>query len=78
MTSEEIIREIASLPTEAKREVEDLVTRLRKRYASVRASKSVESNGLETEGFIGMWGDREEMTDSTAWVRGVPDKHWAN
>lgn len=78
MTSEEIIKEMASLPAEAKREIEDLVTRLRKRYGSAKTSKSDTATGLETEEFIGMWIDRGEMTDSSAWVRGVRDKHWAN
>lgn len=78
MTSEEIIREIASLPAEARREIEDLVARLRERYRFAKAPKSAAASGLETEEFIGMWSDRGEMTDSSAWVRGVRDKHWAN
>jgi len=73
MTSEEIIREIASLPAEAKREVEDFVAFLRARHASRQPS----AKKFESEKFFGIWRDRDEMTDSTAWVRSVREKHWA-
>jgi hypothetical protein len=31
---------------------------------------------LQNEKFIGMWRDREEMTDSSAWVRKVRESEW--
>lgn len=31
---------------------------------------------IEHEPFVGMWRDREEMSDSAAWVREVREKHW--
>ncbi|MEM7534592.1 MAG: hypothetical protein AAF639_20595 [Chloroflexota bacterium] len=31
---------------------------------------------LRDEPFIGMWRDREEMNDSTAWVREMRQSHW--
>ena len=74
MTSEEMIKEMASLPAEAKREVEDFVAFLRARYASRQPS----GKNFESEEFFGIWSDRDEMTDSTAWVRSVREKHWAN
>lgn len=76
MTSEEILKQIASLPAEARHEIELLLARLRERYSKV--SNSATATDLETEEFIGMWRDRDEMTDSCAWVRGIRDKHWAN
>jgi len=74
MTSEEIIKEIAALPASAKREVEDFVAFLRSRYAA--GKPSVET--FENAAFFGIWSDREEMTDSSVWVRSVREKHWAN
>ncbi|MGB7200809.1 MAG: DUF2281 domain-containing protein [Pyrinomonadaceae bacterium] len=74
MTSEEIIKEIASLPAEARREIEDFVAFLRARYAS----RKPPAKKFESEEFFGIWRDRDEMTDSTAWVRSVREKHWAN
>jgi hypothetical protein len=77
MTSDEIIKEMASLPAEAKAEVEGLIARLKLRYSEGR-SADVKAARFDDEEFIGMWHDRDDMADSTAWVRSVRDKHWAN
>ncbi len=74
MTSEEIIKEMAALPVEARREIEDFVAFLRERYADRQPS----GKKFDSEGFFGIWSDRDEMKDSTAWVRSVREKHWAN
>ena len=34
-------------------------------------------SALETEPFVGMWRDRDDLKDSTAWVRGVRETHWS-
>lgn len=73
MRNEEILREINSLPVEAQRQITDFISFLRERYKSP-APKIVPD--LETEAFIGMWRDREEMRDSSAWVRNVRETHW--
>jgi hypothetical protein len=75
MTSEEMLKEIASLPAEARREIEDFVAFLRSRYARSTAKNR---GPLEDEEFIGIWADREDMADSTKWVREIREKHWAN
>ena len=75
MTNEEILREINSLPLEAQRQVEDFVTFLRQRYKSSPPAKTA-TNDLTAEEFIGMWRDREDLQDSTAWVRNVRQSHW--
>ena len=31
---------------------------------------------LETESFVGMWQDREDLEDSTQWVRYLRKKEW--
>jgi len=76
MTGEEILREVASLPPEARREIEDFVLFLRERYRSFVYDAS--TGELKAEDFVGMWTDRDDMKDSTAWVRELRDKHWAN
>lgn len=72
MTSEEILKEIASLPAGARREIEDFVDRLRARYSIRKAP----DKKFENEKFFGIWRDREDMADSTAWVRSIREKHW--
>lgn len=76
MTSEEILKEMASLPAEARNEIEDFIARIRVRYSS--AAKNAKTTPLDEEGFVGMWRGRDDMADSTAWVRNLREKHWAN
>ena len=75
MTNEEILREINSLPIEAQRQIEDFVSFLRERYKNSKP-KPTPTSDLESEAFVGMWRDREDMRDSSAWVRNVRETHW--
>ena len=75
MTNEEILREINSLPPEAQRQIEAFISFLRERYKGVQP-KSAPTSDLEAEAFVGMWRDREDMRDSSAWVRNVRQTHW--
>ena len=76
MTDEEILREINSLPPEAQRQLEDFISFLRERYRSSKP-KTAPTCDLESEAFVGMWRGREDMRDSSAWVRNVRQSHWA-
>lgn len=74
MTNEEMLREIGSLPPEGQRLVESFVAFLRQRYTQPATLAS--DAAWQDETFIGMWGDRDEMTDSSAWVRGMRESEW--
>jgi hypothetical protein len=64
-----LVQDIASLLPEAQKQVMDFVAFLKSRYpASARARKAKRTK-LADEPFIGIWRDREEMKDSSAWVR---------
>jgi hypothetical protein len=76
MTKEEILREISSLPLEAQQQVEDFIFFLREHYKSAQPNTAPTSD-LETEAFVGMWRDREDMRDSSAWVRHTRETQWA-
>lgn len=78
MTNEEILREINALPPEGQLLVESFVAFMRQRYASSQPLTPSADSGLESESFIGMWRDRDEMQDSSAWVRGVRQSEWGN
>lgn len=74
MTNEEILSEIAELPPEARKRVEDFLKVIRQHYAHQDASSPITS--LLDENFVGMWRDREEMTDGTTWVRNLRASEW--
>jgi DNA-directed RNA polymerase specialized sigma24 family protein len=75
MTHKEILRELASLPPEGQRQVADFIALLRQRYARSQSPGPVTSD-LAQDGFIGMWRDREDMLDSSAWVRKLREREW--
>lgn len=75
MMNEDILREINSLPPEAQRQLEGFIAYLRDRYKEAQP-KIAPTSDLEAEAFVGMWRDREDMRDSSAWVRNVRQSHW--
>ena len=75
-TAKSIAQEIASLPPEAQRQVIDFVAFLRTRYPTRQTIERTERVRLPDEPFIGMWREREDMQDSTAWVRDLRRREW--
>lgn len=77
MTNEEMLHEINALPLEAQRQIEDLIAVLRRRYESSPSTTIVVTDPLANEEFVGMWRDRNDMVDSTRWVRTIRQSHWS-
>ena len=75
MTYEEIIRELASLPPEGQKEAADFIASLHDRYVRSVSSRQTEPDLLGLK-FVGMWRDRADMRDSTAWVKGLREREW--
>ncbi len=63
-----VANEISRLPEKAQREVIEFVDFLAIRYRS-RARETRKRGTPSMAPFVGMWRDRADMTDSTAWVR---------
>ena len=76
MENASIVREIASLPPEAQKQVIDFMAFLKTRYPSTRVAKKARRTKLTDEPFIGMWRARADMRDSTAWVRSLRQREW--
>ena len=38
----------------------------------------IEQSNLEDEPFVGMWKDREDMEDSSQWVRHIRQQEWTS
>ncbi|TYT73343.1 DUF2281 domain-containing protein [Desulfobotulus mexicanus] len=77
MKDSALIREFVSLPPEAQKQVMDFVAFLKTRYPEKKEKKQKKSHLLEKEPFIGMWQDREDMKDSSEWVRNTRQKEWS-
>lgn len=71
-----IADEIALLPLEAQKQVGDFVAFLQTRYLPVQHTQKVRSTMLAEEAFVGMWCEREDMQDSTMWVRSLRLCEW--
>jgi hypothetical protein len=71
-----IVQEIASLPPEAQKQVIHFVAFLKTRYHAEHVVTKTKRIKLADEPFIGMWRDREDMRDSTAWVRDLRHREW--
>ncbi len=76
MTNEELVHEFIALPPEGKRIVADLIAFLRQRYGGTQPVTAPKALDLSDESFIGMWSDREEMQDSSTWVRNAREAEW--
>ena len=62
-----------ALPDAAQREVADLITALEARH---RTTRSPSPTALRDEPFIGCWAGRDDLADSTAWVRRTRQQEW--
>jgi hypothetical protein len=75
MATPKILKDIEALPPEAQKQVSDFVAFLKTRY-SLSSSKRSRRVKLAKEPFIGMWIGREDMRDSTQWVRQLRRSQW--
>jgi hypothetical protein len=76
MLQPELLNEFLSLPSEAQRQVIDFIAFLRHRYAVVQPASESPDSDFINHSFIGMWSDRQDLTDSAAWVRGIRKNQW--
>ena len=77
MEATTLVRDIVSLPPEAQKQVTDFVAFLKTRYSVAPRVRKTKRIKLADEPFIGMWRDREDMQDSSAWVRSLRESEWA-
>jgi len=76
MEQEKIIKDISNLPPEAQRQVVDFIAFLRTRYKRSEQKKQPKRINLVNEPFIGIWKDREDMNNSSNWLRNVRETEW--
>ena len=76
MKEEKVWREYTALPPELQQQVAEFIAFLRTRNSPLRALKTNKHTKLAKEPFIGMWQNRKDMQDSSAWVRRIRQNEW--
>ncbi|NJK69301.1 MAG: DUF2281 domain-containing protein [Microcoleus sp. SU_5_3] len=76
MTQQELLDEFFALPPEAQRQVRNFIAFLRQKSARTEPSPQTQDIDLVNHPFIGMWRDRQDLANSTAWVRYVKESEW--
>ncbi len=51
-------------------------TNLEKKLQVQTSSTEIDQSNLRDEPFVGMWKDREDMEDSSQWVRQLRQQEW--
>ncbi|MBC2715515.1 MAG: DUF2281 domain-containing protein [Desulfobacteraceae bacterium] len=74
MEPDKIYNDISNLPPEARRQVADFISFLKTRYK--KTQKTALRNNIINDPFIGIWKDREDMKDSSKWLRNVRESEW--
>jgi len=83
MSKKELLKQITELPTEAQQEIADFVELVSNRYTR-RHTLTPEEVGFTKKksilenSFRGAWKDREDLQDSTRWVRELRKSRWAD
>ena len=73
---DKVWEDFAHLPLEAQRQVADFVAFLRQRHQKLEATPKAAGSDLSHEPFVGIWQDRPEIEDSSAWVRDLREQEW--
>ena len=78
MEQNNVISEFDTLPPEAQKQVMDFIAFLQTRYQPTAKERAKTKTSITEENFVGIWRHREEMRDSSTWVRGNRSTEWGN
>lgn len=76
MNQQKLLQDVASLPLPAQEELIDFIAFLKERYHVQRPLPTKNLLSIDQEPFIGMWENRADMNDSSAWVNNLRRKEW--
>lgn len=69
MEYQDIWQQFTTLPPDAQALVADFIAFLKQRHNKLQSLEQTEQKDWRSDPFIGLWREREEMQDSTQWVR---------
>ncbi|HIK32720.1 MAG TPA: hypothetical protein IGS17_04475 [Oscillatoriales cyanobacterium M59_W2019_021] len=76
MNQQKFIESFLSLPSEAQHQVLNFIAVLQQRYELTEPKNRSRSKQLLSYEFMGMWRDRQDLADSTSWVRHLRESEW--
>jgi hypothetical protein len=76
MDQETLWRQYAALPSDAQRQVVDFMSFLATRYSATQSVKQPHTRNLSDEPIVGMWAERDDLTDSSTWVHTMREREW--
>ena len=76
MTKKEVLEKFDALPAEAQRQVADFITFLEAYYRAKTSRKP--TRRLGEEAFAGIWRNRQDLEDSSAWVKSLREREWGS
>lgn len=76
MQNSRIWKQFETLPPSAQRQVADFIAFLSTRTRWRRSPISSTRVPLREDAFVGLWREREDLQESTAWVRRLRSEEW--
>lgn len=76
MNQQEFLESFLSLPSEAQHQVLNFIEVLQQRYQLAESTNRPRKTKLSSYEFMGMWRDRQDLADSTSWVRRIRESEW--
>lgn len=79
MNPETLWLEFSTLPPKAQDAVLEFIIFMQNSYQVAQKNDNTDNEKLDllNDPFFGMWQDREDMQDSTAWVRETRQEQWS-
>jgi hypothetical protein len=75
MESKRIYNKFESLPIEAQKQVIAFIDFLQSKYG-LKSKRYNRSKPLKNKKFIGIWKNREDLNNSSSWVRNLRKREW--
>lgn len=76
MNREQVWRDFDALSPQAQEQVADFIALLRSQTDQTAEAPQYPAIELAEEPFIGLWQDRDDMQDSSDWVRQLRTSEW--
>lgn len=73
---QDIWQQFTALPPNAQALVADFIAFLKQRYQQLPSPVQQQQQDWRDDPFIGIWQDREDLQDSSEWVRTIRSEEW--